>query len=291
LRNKLENKVPYLYILPALFVIVLVIIYPTVRLIVGSFFTRSKQEEVFAGINNFRLAFKDPLFSIAIKNNFLMFLAVPLMTILSVIIASILYNQIAGWQFYRSIIFVPYILSVSVVGIAFSYILQYRGVLNTMLRSAGLEFMAMDWLGRSNFALGAVTLVVVWKQLGFGVVLMLARMMSIDVTLYEAAEIDGANWWQNLFHVTIPQARHVIEFYVIISLIDMLSWIFGYIYTLTSGGPGSSTYVLEYLIYKKSFGGGNMHIAQTYSVVVLFIAGILTVINQFAIAGGDGGEE
>jgi ABC-type sugar transport system permease subunit len=254
-RDKIENKIPYLYILPALLVIVLVIVYPTIRLIFSSFITRSRGVEIFAGFNNYRLAFKDPLFAIAIKNNLMMFFAVPVMTMLSLIIATILFNHVWGWRFYRSIVFVPYILSVSVVGIIFSYILQYNGVLNSILRACSLDWLALDWLGRPDLALGAVSLVIIWKQLGFGVVLMLARMMSIDVSLYEAAEIDGATWWQKLFNVTIPQARHVIEFYVIISLIDMLSWVFGYIYTLTSGGPGSSTYVLEYLIYKKSFGG------------------------------------
>jgi ABC-type sugar transport system permease subunit len=248
-------------------------------------------EEVFAGFNNYRLVFEDPIFTVALTNNLKLFLLVPFMTVLALIVASVLFNRIRGWQFYRSIVFIPYILSVAVVGIVFSFILQYNGVLNTIMRSVGLETAASDWLGDSKLALGSVAFVIAWKQFGFGVILILSRMMSIDVSLYEAAEVDGANWMHKLFHITIPQARHIIEFYVIISLIEMLSWVFGYIFVMTAGGPGGSTYVLEYLIYKKSFGGGNFYIAQAIGVIVLIMATILIVIHQLLVRKGEKANE
>lgn len=280
MRTRSDRWIPYLYVFPAVLVVALVIVFPVIKLIIGSFMTTSGGEVVFTGLRNYRLVFEDPLFAIAIKNNLKLFLLVPVMTVLSLIVATILFNKIRGWRFYRSIIFVPYILSVSVVGIVFSYILQYNGVLNTMLRGAGMENLALDWLGSSNLALGSVAFVIVWKQFGFGVILMLSRMMSIDTSLYEAAEVDGAGWFQKLWSITIPQAKHIIEFYVIITLIEMLSWVFSYVFVMTAGGPGSSTYVLEYLIYKKSFGGGNYYIAQAVGVVVLVIATVLIVIQQ-----------
>ena len=287
MKTRADRWVPYFYILPAVLVVALVIAYPVIKLIIGSFLTSRGGEVVFTGLRNYELVFTDPLFKIAILNNLKLFLLVPFMTILSLIVATILFNKIRGWRFYRSIVFIPYILSVSVVGIVFSFILQYNGVLNTMLRSIGLEGAALDWLGNSDLALGSVAFVIAWKQFGFGVILMLSRMMSIDVSLYEAAEMDGANGLQQLLHITIPQAKHIIEFYVIITLIEMLSWVFSYVFVMTAGGPGSSTYILEFLIYKKSFGGGNYYIAQAIGVIVLLVATVLIVVQQIMTGKGE----
>ena len=219
----------------------------------------------------------------ALKNNLKLFLCVPILTVLSLAIASILYNKIRGWRFYRSVIFIPYILAIPVVGIVFSYLLQYNGVINSILRTIGLENMALDWLGDPNLAFPSVAIVIMWKPIGFGVVLFLARMMSIDKTLYESADVDGATWFQKFMHITVPQTKSIIEFYVIITLIEMLSWVFNFIYVMTAGGPGNKTLVLEYLIYKKAFGGGDFNIAMAISVVLLAIAAILIVIHQIVM--------
>lgn len=280
MQQKLNRYGPYLYILPMIIVICATIIYPIISLIVGSLSTEVNGKAVFAGMQNFRLLFKDPLFSTAIKNNLKLFLAVPVLTFLSLVLSTILFNRIRGWKLYRSLIFIPYILSISVVGIVFSYILQYNGIINTLLRNIGLESWALDWLGDSKYAMGTIGVVVVWKQLGFGVILFLARMQSIDVELYEAASIAGANALQKLLYVTIPQAKAIIEFYVITTLIEMLSWMFSYVYVMTSGGPGSSTYILEFLLYKKAFGGGNYNIAQAVGVIILLIATVIIVVQQ-----------
>lgn len=280
MQQKLNRYGPYLYILPMIIVICATIIYPIISLIIGSLSTEVNGKAVFAGMQNFRLLFKDPLFSTAIKNNLKLILAVPVLTFLSLVLSTILFNRIRGWKLYRSLIFIPYILSISVVGIVFSYILQYNGIINTLLRNIGLESWALDWLGDSKYAMGTIGVVVVWKQLGFGVILFLARMQSIDVELYEAASIAGANALQKLLYVTIPQAKEIIEFYVITTLIEMLSWMFSYVYVMTAGGPGSSTYILEFLLYKKAFGGGNYNIAQAVGVIILLIATVIIVVQQ-----------
>lgn len=287
MRSKLQRIAPYFYIAPAFLVMAMVIIYPIVSMLAGSFFTTKSGVKVFAGLRNYRLVFKDELFWNALKNNALLFLCVPILTVFSLLIAVILFNKIKGWRFYRSIIFVPYILSISVVGIIFSYLLQYNGVINTVLRSIGFADFALDWLGDPNLALPTVATVIMWKQLGFGVVLFLARLMSIDVFLYEAADIDGASWLKKFIFVTIPQTKAIIEFYVIISLIDMLSWVFNFIFVMTAGGPGNKTMVLEYLIYKKSFGGGDFNIAMAISALLLLIASVLITLHQLLLRKED----
>ena len=225
-KRKIGRLAPYLYLLPTFIVLIVVIVIPIIYVIVQSFYTTFANETVFVGLRNYRLAFEDELLMIALKNNLKLFLCVPVLTVLSLAIASLLYNKMRGWRFYRSVIFIPYILAIPVVGIVFSYLLQYNGVINTMLRAAGIDGLAMDWLGDPNLAFPSVAIVIMWKQIGFGVVLFLARMMSIDRALYESADVDGATWFQKFVHITIPQTKSIIEFYVIITLIEMLSWVF-----------------------------------------------------------------
>ena len=276
----MERFIATLYIVPAMIIIGIVIVYSSVKVVISSFMTMSGGEEVFTGTRNYELLFRDELFFIAIRNNLILFLCVPVMTFLALVVAVILFDKIKGWQFYRSLIFVPFILAVPVVGVVFTYILQLNGVLNTMLRGAGMDAIAVDWLGNPSIAIWSVGAVIIWKQFGFGVILFLARLMSVDPSLYESAEVDGANWWQKFANITIPSTMPVIEFYVIISLIDMLSWVFAFIFVMTGGGPGSSTTVLEYMIYKKSFASGNFNYAQAVCVIVLVIATILIVVQQ-----------
>ncbi len=284
---KKRNISPYLYIAPAFAILIIVIIYPIINMVYQSFFTTVADESVFVGVRNYKLALEDELFWIALKNNLKLFLCVPILTILSLMIAAILYNKVYGWMFYRSLIFVPYILAIPVVGIVFSYLLQYNGVINVMLNKVGLSALASDWLGDPKLAFPSVAMVIIWKQLGFGVVLFLARMMSIDKALYESADVDGATWMQKFLKITVPQTKSIIEFYVIITLIEMLSWVFSFIYVMTSGGPGNKTTVLEYLIYKKSFGGGDFNIAMAISVMLLMLAGVLVIIHQIVLRKED----
>ena len=286
-KRKIGRLAPYLYLLPTFIVLIVVIVIPIIYVIVQSFYTTFANETVFVGLRNYRLAFEDELLMIALKNNLKLFLCVPVLTVLSLAIASLLYNKMRGWRFYRSVIFIPYILAIPVVGIVFSYLLQYNGVINTMLRAAGIDGLAMDWLGDPNLAFPSVAIVIMWKQIGFGVVLFLARMMSIDRALYESADVDGATWFQKFVHITIPQTKSIIEFYVIITLIEMLSWVVNFIYVMTAGGPGNQTLVLEYLIYKKAFGGGDFNIAMAISVVLLVIASILIAIHQIVMRKED----
>lgn len=274
---------PYLYILPAFAVLAVVIIYPIINVVYKSFFTSFAGEDVFVGFRNYRLALDDEVFWIAIRNNLKLFLCVPVLTMLSLLIAALLNSKIKGWQLYRSLIFVPYILAIPVVGIVFSYLLQYNGVVNTILKGIGLGNLAADWLGNPDLAFPSVAFVIIWKQAGFGVILFLARMMSIDVTLYEAADVDGASWFRKFFSITIPQTKSIIEFYVMITLIEMLSWVFNFIYVMTAGGPGNKTTVLEYLIYKKAFGGGDYNIAMSISVMLLMVAAVLVIVHQVAL--------
>ena len=177
------------------------------------------------------------------------------------------------------VVFLPYVLPVPVIGVVFSYILQRNGVLNEVLAAIGLGQLQQDWLGNPNLAIWSIWAVIVWQQLGFGIILFLARLMGVDSSLYEAAMIDRANWWQRFRHITIPQLASVIEFFVIVSLLNMLSWVFGYVFVMTGGGPSNSTYVTELLIYNTAFREGLFNVASTISAIVLAFASVILLIR------------
>jgi ABC-type sugar transport system permease subunit len=273
-----------LYLLPALIVIGFVFFFPIIRVIQYSFNRVNPKSLIFIGLTNYKILFTDDIFLSGLKNNIILLAAVPIIIILSVFFAILLYEKMGGWKFYRFVLFLPYILAIPVVGVVFSYIFQLNGVLNFLLEKVGLNFLMADWLGSSKWALWTVMFVIVWKELGFGIVLVFARLMSVPKDLYEAAEIDGANWFQKHIHVTIPQTRNVVSFLTIISIITMLSWVFNYIYVMTSGGPGTSTMVAEYYIYQTAFRYHNMGQASAASVV-LFIITFIFVIVQTRIRG------
>jgi len=241
--------------------------------------TSDATPSTFAGLSNYRYIFDDSLFIRAILNNLKLFLCVPVMVVLSVLIAAVLYDRPRGWKVYRTLLFIPYVLSIPVVGVVFGYIFEYRGVLNTALRAMGLNLLARDWLGSPAWAMPTIMFVIVWKELGFGVVLCLARLMSVSEEYFESARVDGARWWRILWHVTIPQLAPALAFYAVVELINMLSWVFAYIYVMTLGGPQNSTVVSEYYIFQQVFTNNVIGVGSAAGVVLLGIVSVLIAVR------------
>jgi ABC-type sugar transport system permease subunit len=233
----------------------------------------------FVGLANYRSILKDDVFLQAARNNLALLICVPIMVVIALLLAIFLFERIRGWQFYRTTLFLPYLLPITVVGLIFSYIFQLSGVLNDFLTSIGLERFALDWLGSTRLALPTLMFVIVWKEVGFGIVLFLARLMSVEEDLFDAARIDGANWWQLQWNITIPQLATTIEFFTIVSIITMLSWVFGYVYVMTGGGPGNSTMVMELFIYLTGFRYNQMNIASAVAVLLLLTTGVFIFLE------------
>ena len=282
--------VPILFILPMLLLLIFGFGYPLIAIF--NFSTRRIRgiSGPFIGLENYRQVFKDNVFREAVSHNIIFLLAVPILVIVAILVAVVLYERIRGWRMYRSIMFVPYILAVPVVGVVFSNILQLNGILNETLRSLGLGRLGLDWIGDPDIALWSVMGVIIWRELGFGIVLFLARLLSINEELIDAGKVDGANWWQRLWYVIIPQLRSVIEFYTVVSMITMLAWIFSYIYTITRGGPGNATTVMELYIFNFAFRNQLPGIAAAVAVL-LFIVTIILIIPIFRLRSGTEMEE
>ncbi len=279
---KVRYWLPWIYALPMIAFIGMIFAFPVVSLFSYSLqnvSTSPATPSTFAGLGNYHYIFSDSLLIRAILNNLKLFLCVPVMVVLSVLIAAVLYDRPRGWKIYRTILFVPYVLSIPVVGVVFGYIFEYRGVLNTALRSVGLNFLARDWLGSPAWAMPTIMFVIVWKELGFGIVLCLARLMSVSEEYFESARVDGARWWRILWHVTIPQLAPALAFYAVVELINMLSWVFAYIYVMTLGGPQNSTVVTEYYIFQQVFTNNVIGVGSAAGVVLLGIVSVLIAVR------------
>lgn len=282
-----KNKItPYFLLIPSFVFLILTFFYPVLKLFQNALFGKVQNGIKFTGLDNIKYLFNDRVYVTALTNNILMLcIIVPLLIIISLFISVLLFEKLAGWKFYRFVLFLPYILAIPVVGIIFLYLFQKSGVVNTILTSIGLKSLAVNWLGSSKYAKYTLMLIITWKEVGLGIIIFLARLMSVDETLYEAAEIDGANWLQRLIHITIPQLSSVIQFYFIFSMITILSWVFNYVYVVTAGGPGHSTYTMELYIYYNTFKFGLTNIASMASIILLIIVSGLIYI-QYKLRGG-----
>jgi len=278
-KSSFSRMEPYLYLAPATILIILVFIYPIIEIFHTSLLQNTASGIKTIGMTNYQLVFKDPVFWESLANNGKLLFSVPIMTVISLFIAIVLFEHVRGWMFYRGVIFLPYILAIPVVGMTFVYLLGLNGIVNTLLRDIGLNFLTQDWLGSAKWVIPSISVVIIYREMGFGVVLFLARLMSMEKEILEAAAIDGANFWQKHFFVTLPQMSGVIEFFIVVELITMLSWVFAYVFTMTGGGPGFASTVMEFYIWKHAFAFRSPGIASALAVILLLVTTVLIVLQ------------
>ena len=244
--------------------------------------------------DNFRLTWSDPSFKTALGHNARLLLAVPTLAVLALLLSVLLYEGLRGWRFHRWAIFLPFVLPIPVIGVIFGQLLQFNGLVNEGLRAIGLAGLAQDWLGQPRWALWTMTAVIIWRELGFGVILFLARLLAVPTEMFEAARIDGAHFFRLHRHITVPQLSSVIAFYVVIESITMVSWVFNYVYVMTNGqgGPGDATQVTELYIYQSAFQYQSPEIAAAAAVMLfgatlVFIAFFFRIQRRAGLATGD----
>lgn len=268
----------YGFILPAACAIGLAFGYPLTRVIRFSFQSGSVGDLTDVGFQNYAWLWEDPVFVHAALNNLKLLISVPIMTALALVIALILNGQVHGWRQYRAIVFLPYILPATAIGLVFSFLLAQSGVLNSLLRSAHLGFLAMDWLGSAANVVPTIGGVIVWQQLGFGVVVFAAALLAVPQELIDAARIDGASNWQIQRLILLPYIRRVIEFFMVLEAITVLSSIFAYVFVLTKGGPANASSIIEYYIFQNGFDNGAIGVASAAVVILLMFVSVLIVI-------------
>ncbi|MCX6427424.1 MAG: sugar ABC transporter permease [Actinomycetes bacterium] len=268
------------WISPAGIVLIFVFGYSLISLFTQSF----RYDGKWVAFENFTLVLTDPLFQTALKHNFYLLFTVPVMVFLAFLLAVTLFETRRGMSFYRAAVFLPYVLPIPVVAVVFGQIYQLRGALNIFLTAIGLDGLAQDWLGEPKIALGTMASVILWKEVGFGVILLLAHIISLPSEVFEASRIDGAGFFRVHWSITRPQIMNTIVFFSVIEAITMVSWVFNYVYVMSNGlgGPGDSTLVSELYIYRSAFSNKAPELAAA-AAVCLFLCTLLLVVAFFRI--------
>lgn len=285
--NKLRCKVyskdffwAILMILPALLGTLIFTFIP----VIGSFIISLTRWNLisppkFVGIKNYVQLLSDPLFYKVLATTSLYAIVVVLFSILLPIVLAIALNQkIKAPSIFRTAYFLPVVTPMVVVAIIWSWIFDPgNGIFNILLTKIGVLHTPL-WLYDSNWALIAIIIVSVWKNLGYYMVIFLAGLQSIPESLYEAAEIDGATGINKHWNITIPMLTPTIFFVCIMSTISSFQ-VFDLIYLMTDGGPENATMVIVYWLYKNAFEFFKLGYASSIAYVLFVIILLLTLIQ------------
>lgn len=279
--------ISFLFI-PVLMLLIFVV-YPTLNMIIislSSWDGLSKTKE-FIGLENYKnIIFESKDVWISLKNNWIYFILHLMVIPVELIVATILDSKIKGSKFFKSIVFMPYIINGVAIAYAFSFFYSpYNGALNEILKFIHLENLQQSWLGDVevvNYSLAAISL---WKYSGFHVIIFLAGLQAIPAELYEAAKVDGANAIQKFTKITIPNIILILEFVMFHNIRGALQ-VFDIPYVLTGGGPGYSSSTFSVYTITTAFTYNNFGMASTMGVSLLIIILILGWIqNKFLKIG------
>ncbi|ASJ20428.1 sugar ABC transporter permease [Brachyspira hampsonii] len=274
-----KNITPWIFLAPALFFIAVFSIYPLFETIVLSFMKQNRGVLTFAGIENYKRLFSDQYFFISLKNSLIyLIIQVPIMTILSILLAIILHRGITKLKsMYRTAFFIPFIVESVAYSLIFVLLFQERGVVNFLFSLFNIG--PIMWLTQTWPARIVIMLIITWRWTGYNMVIILAGLQTIPEDYYEASRIDGANAFQQFFYITIPMLKPVILFSTILSTIGTLN-LFTEAYLLTNGGPNNSKITLGLYIYRQAFQSLNLTYAATISVAILVIVGVLSRLQM-----------
>ena len=245
----------------------------------------------FVGLQNFATVFSADYNYTRMLANTLRFTLVTTVVknAVGLALAVLLTKQVKLLNFHRAVMYLPCVLSALIVGMIFKSVLNPKiGLLNTFLRGMGLNFLASNWLTDSKIAFRSVMAVDIWKGMGYIMTILIAGIMSIPQTYYEAASIDGGSAWQCFRHITLPLLVPTLTVTTVLNVIYGLK-VFDMAYSLTNGGPGFATEVMYTGVYKE-FGLGRYAVGTTLSTImtlVMLVAGFFMIRHMVK---GDGQE-
>lgn len=271
-----------LSVLPAMLIIIAIQAYSIVTVITKSFTNWDGLfKNDFIGIRNYTTLLQQDQFGTLLLNNIFFLLFIPITLFLGMVVAVLLYQECAGWKFFRAVICLPQMLSYVVLGFLFKVFFAYSGPVNTTLESIGLGALTLDWLSSPWPARGVILFVLVWVNIGWQSMIFTGGLTAIDPSVLEAATLDGAGYWSRLFRIIIPMMVRVIEYSIITNIIFVFTGLFSIIFSVTNGGPGYATTTIDYMIYLRAFViGTDLGKACALALILLAIVSVITVIEM-----------
>jgi ABC-type sugar transport system permease subunit len=265
--------------LPAIALVGFVIWYPVARTFQYSFTDWNGAKATWVGLDNYADFLTGSDFWTPLRNNVIFLLAIPGILILSLVVSVLLFEQVPGWRFFRSVYYLPTILSAAVVGMLMRAMFNSRGVINSLLDTIGLESLTRNWLGSVQTAFVVLIIAFYWQTLGQGVLIFLAGLSAIPSDVIEASQLDGASWWQRLWQIIVPLLVPTVAYFTIVNAIWAFVGVFALVYTITEGGPGYGTTPLDLMIYRRAFEFGDMGYASAMSVVLFCLVLVISAIQ------------
>jgi len=281
-RKLMFRLAPWFYLVVPLGLLILFTYLPVANMFSYSFTSWDglAKEKEWVGLENYIRIFTDPEI-LAVFRVSLYYLAGAFLQLgLALYLATILSFELRAKNFFKGVIFFPYLINGVAIGFVFLYLFQGDGALDLLLQFLGLDFLIQQWLGNPNVVNWSMTGTSVWRYLGFNVVLYLGAIASIQPELFEASELDGANRWHQFRYIILPSIKRITLLTMILAISGSLS-VFEIPYIMLMGANGTETFVISTV--KKAFQLRKVGLASAMAVVLLLIVLIVTAIQRWLI--------
>lgn len=298
-RQKKAQPLPVLFIcisvLPAVILTLMFTIWPTVQALYLSFTNATSLglNNKFMWLDNYIYMFHDKSFIQALKNTAKLMAVVPVITIFCSLVLAFVLNQckLKEMVLYRTIFYFPNIVSLTVVGIIWSFVFHPNvGIVNKILGAVGLESLQRSWLGDSKTALWCIAFTLLWQAAGYYMVMHIAAMDGISPEIYESATLDGASAWRKLISITMPLMKDIIGITFVLALSGTINLSFVLSQVMTGGGPNGASSVLLQYMYTQGFVNGNFGYAMAITVFTLAISVALSMLSRKLTDASEGGQ-
>lgn len=298
-RKKKAQPLPVLFIcvsvLPAVILTLMFTIWPTLQALYLSFTNATSLglNNKFVGLDNYIYMFHDKSFIQALKNTAKLMAVVPVITIFCSLVLAFVLNQckLKEMVLYRTIFYFPNIVSLTVVGIIWSFVFHPNvGIVNKILGAVGLESLQRSWLGDSKTALWCIAFTLLWQAAGYYMVMHIAAMDGISPEIYESATLDGASAWRKLISITMPLMKDIIGITFVLALSGTINLSFVLSQVMTGGGPNGASSVLLQYMYTQGFVNGNFGYAMAITVFTLAISVALSMLSRKLTDASEGGQ-
>ena len=276
--KKREALKAYGFMTPALIVILVFTIIPIIGSLVLMFYDYSVLGQTkFIGFKNFQKAFNDRVFLISIKNSIIFVVVVPIIQILSILLAVLVNKKLPGIGIFRTLFYIPVVTSMVAVSIIWGFIFDTNGIINTALKDWGWISGPLGFLSDKRMAMPCLMFITVWQGLGYYMMMYLAGLQGIPQELCEAATIDGANAAQVFTRIKLPMLKPYVWFCSLNSVISAIG-VFDVVFVLTKGGPNDATMVINYYSYTKAFSDFQFGYAAAIGAIQAIITTLLSIV-------------
>lgn len=298
-RQKKAQPLPVLFIcisvLPAVILTLMFTIWPTAQALYLSFTNATSLglNNKFVWLDNYIYMFHDKSFIQALINTAKLMAVVPVITIFCSLVLAFVLNQckLKEMVLYRTIFYFPNIVSLTVVGIIWSFVFHPNvGIINKILGAVGLESLQRSWLGDSKTALWCIAFTLLWQAAGYYMVMHIAAMDGISPEIYESATLDGASAWRKLISITMPLMKDIIGITFVLALSGTINLSFVLSQVMTGGGPNGASSVLLQYMYTQGFVNGNFGYAMAITVFTLAISVALSMLSRKLTDASEGGQ-